>query len=219
PAQCPPPDLPPQNLAHALRHDAAKHVGRTSGRERNDHRDRFGGIRLGQCRPCHREQQAEGRARNFSEHFLDLPEFPEPLPICRMRVKSLFDAGFPVLVSEDRAGYDPSSTAGDPAGEGPPMPVIRVAIAGLGAIGRVLARSLADGIPGLVLAGAAARDVAKAQAWLDAEQITCPLVQPEAFPALADLAIECAPASVLERICRPMLEAGKQVMVLSAGAL
>ena len=99
------------------------------------------------------------------------------------------------------------------------MPVIRVAIAGLGAIGRVLARSLADGIPGLVLAGAAARDVAKAQAWLDAERITCPLVEPEAFPALADLAIECAPASVLERICRPMLEAGKQVMVLSAGAL
>ena len=40
------------------------------------------------------------------------------------------------------------------------MPVIRVAIAGLGAIGRVLARKLADGIPGLVLAGAAARDTA-----------------------------------------------------------
>jgi len=35
----------------------------------------------------------------------------------------------------------------------------------------------------------------------------------------ADLAIECAPASVIEQICRPMLEAGKQVMVLSAGAL
>jgi len=99
------------------------------------------------------------------------------------------------------------------------MPVIRVAIAGLGAIGRVLARKLADGIPGLVLAAAAARDTAKAQAWLDAERIACPLVEPEAFPTLADLAIECAPASVLERICRPMLEAGKQVMVLSAGAL
>jgi hypothetical protein len=58
------------------------------------------------------------------------------------------------------------------------MPVIRVAIAGLGAIGRVLARKLADGIPGLVLAGAAARDIAKAQAWLDAERIACPLVDP-----------------------------------------
>ena len=32
------------------------------------------------------------------------------------------------------------------------MPMTRVAIAGLGAIGRVLARRLADGVPGLVLA-------------------------------------------------------------------
>jgi aspartate dehydrogenase len=99
------------------------------------------------------------------------------------------------------------------------MPVTRVAIGGLGAIGRVVARKLADGIPGLVLACAAARDHGKAQAWLDAERITCPLVEPELFPLHADLAIECAPAAVLERICRPMLEAGKQVMVLSAGAL
>ena len=99
------------------------------------------------------------------------------------------------------------------------MSTTRVAIAGLGAIGRVLARQLAAGIPGLALACAAARDHAKALAWLDAERIACPLVEPEAFPAHADLAIECAPASALERICRPMLEAGKQVMVLSAGAL
>ena len=99
------------------------------------------------------------------------------------------------------------------------MPMTRVAIAGLGAIGRVVARRLADGMPGLTLACAGARDRAKAQAWLDAERITCPLVEPEAFPAHADLAIECAPASAFERICRPMLEAGKQVMVLSAGAL
>src|SRR5438105_9027516 len=99
------------------------------------------------------------------------------------------------------------------------MSMTRVAIGGLGAIGRVLARRLADGMPGLTLACAAVRDQAKARAWLEAERIACPLVEPEAFPAHADLAIECAPASVLERICRPMLETGKAVMVLSAGAL
>src|SRR5215468_476025 len=99
------------------------------------------------------------------------------------------------------------------------MSVTRVAVAGLGAIGRVLARKLADGMPGLMLACAATRDHTKAQLWLEAERISCPLVEPEDFPAHADLAVECAPASVLERICRPMLEAGKQVMVLSAGAL
>jgi aspartate dehydrogenase len=95
----------------------------------------------------------------------------------------------------------------------------RVAIAGLGAIGRVLARRLADGMPGLALACAAVRDRGKAQNWLDAESIACPLVQPEEFPSHADLAIECAPAAALDRICRPMLAAGKTVMVLSAGAL
>src|SRR5262252_8221238 len=99
------------------------------------------------------------------------------------------------------------------------MPTTRVAVAGLGAIGRVLARKLSAGMPGLALACAASRDHAKARAWLDAEHIACPLVEPEAFPALADLAVECAPAEVLEQICRPMLAAGKRVMVLSAGAL
>src|SRR5712671_5811351 len=99
------------------------------------------------------------------------------------------------------------------------MSSIRVAIAGLGAIGRVLARRLADGVPGLVLACAAAGDRAKAQAWLDGERIACPLVALEAFPDHADLAVECAPSAVFERICRPMLEAGKTVMVLSAGVL
>jgi aspartate dehydrogenase len=95
----------------------------------------------------------------------------------------------------------------------------RVAIAGLGAIGRTLAKRLAAGIPGLKLACAAARDRTKAQAWLDAAGIPCPLVELDAFPAHADLAVECAPAAVLEKICMPMLTAGKQVMVLSAGAL
>jgi aspartate dehydrogenase len=95
----------------------------------------------------------------------------------------------------------------------------RVAIAGLGAIGRVLARRLHDGVPGLRLAGAAARDRAKAQAWLERERIACPLVELNEFPALADLAVECAPAAILEDICRPMLQVGKKVMVLSAGAL
>jgi aspartate dehydrogenase len=95
----------------------------------------------------------------------------------------------------------------------------RIAIAGLGAIGRVLARRLNDGIPGLTLACASAGDRAKAQAWLDGERIACPLVDLGAMPAHADLAVECAPAAAFEDICRPMLEAGKTVMVLSAGAL
>ena len=97
--------------------------------------------------------------------------------------------------------------------------VTRIGIAGLGAIGRDLARRLAGGMPGLALACVAARDRAKAQAWLDQERIACPIVPFDGFPAYADLAVECAPAALLELICRPMLEAGKTVLVLSCGAL
>ena len=53
----------------------------------------------------------------------------------------------------------------------------RVAIAGLGAIGRALARHLAAGVPGLVLACVAARDRAKAEAWLREQGIDCPIVR------------------------------------------
>jgi len=95
----------------------------------------------------------------------------------------------------------------------------RVAIAGLGTIGRTLARRLADGLPGLTLTAIAARDAGKARSWLAAQGIECPIVGLDALPQHSDLAIECAPAEILEQICRPMLAAGKQVMVLSAGAL
>jgi aspartate dehydrogenase len=95
----------------------------------------------------------------------------------------------------------------------------RVAIAGLGSIGRVLARRLADGIAGLELTAIAARDRAKAQAWLEGEGIACALVALDELPPNADIAVECAPPALLEQICRPMLEAGKKVMLLSAGAL
>jgi aspartate dehydrogenase len=103
--------------------------------------------------------------------------------------------------------------------EGPAMTLTNVAIAGLGAIGRSVARGLAHGLPGLVLTGIAARDHDKARAWLAAQRIDCPIVAIDQLPQIADLAIECAPAEVLDQICRPMLSAGKQVMVLSAGAL
>src|SRR5436190_3001142 len=99
------------------------------------------------------------------------------------------------------------------------MTDMRIAIAGLGTIGRTLARRLADGMPGLTLACVAARDEEKARGWLDEEGIEIPIIPLEEFPEHADLAVECAPAAILDRICRPMLGAGKQVMVLSCGAL
>ena len=99
------------------------------------------------------------------------------------------------------------------------MLTTRVAVAGLGAIGKTLVRRLADGIPGLVLTAIAARDADKARAWLADAGITVPVVDLADLPAHADLAVECAPAAILEAIAVPMLTAGRRVMVLSAGAL
>ena len=97
---------------------------------------------------------------------------------------------------------------------------VRVGIAGLGAIGRAVARRLAAGdLPGLSLAAVASGDGAKARAWLDEAGIERPVVAPDAFPDHADLVLECAPAAALDAICRPMLTAGRRVMVLSCGAL
>jgi aspartate dehydrogenase len=99
------------------------------------------------------------------------------------------------------------------------MAATRVGIAGLGAIGRALARALKHGIEGHELACVAVGDRAKAAAWMAANGIDVPVVDLADLPAHCDLAVECMPASRFEAFCRPMLEAGKTVMVLSAGAL
>jgi len=96
---------------------------------------------------------------------------------------------------------------------------MRIAVAGLGTIGRTLSRRLADGMDGLTLVAVAARDEEKARGWLDEEGIEVPIVALGDMPEHADLVVECSPAKILEEICRPMLTAGKQVMVLSCGAL
>src|SRR5262245_17519266 len=95
----------------------------------------------------------------------------------------------------------------------------RIAIAGLGEIGKTVARKLAQGVPGLSLTAIATRDREKSKAWLDREGISCPLISLDVLPDHADLVVECAPAAILDQICRPMLTAGKRVMVLSASAL
>ncbi len=99
------------------------------------------------------------------------------------------------------------------------MPAIRVAVAGLGAIGREVARRLASGMPGLELAAVAARDENKAREWLAGERIKCPVAALPDLSRYADVAVECAPAALLEQVCRPMLEAGKKVIVVSVAGL
>jgi aspartate dehydrogenase len=97
---------------------------------------------------------------------------------------------------------------------------LKVAIAGLGAIGATLARKLGAGaIPGVTLVAVAARDRAKARETLGPGLAHVDVVDVAGLAAVADVVVECAPAKILGEIVRPVLEARKKVMVLSVGAL
>lgn len=96
---------------------------------------------------------------------------------------------------------------------------IRVAIAGLGAIGLKLAKELDQGIAGLELTAVSARDSKAAALRLSSLRRPVQLVDIGELEPFADLVIECAPASLLRQIATPFLEKGKTVIVLSAGAL
>lgn len=103
------------------------------------------------------------------------------------------------------------------------MPVVtelRVAIGGLGAIGSEIARRIAIGIPGIALTAVSARDRERAQRRLDQLGLgSTPVVALAELPGLADTVIECAPRAVFEDVALPTLEAGKELITLSAGAL
>jgi aspartate dehydrogenase len=97
---------------------------------------------------------------------------------------------------------------------------MKVALAGLGAIGMAVAQRLEKNqIPGMELTAVAVRDTAKAQAALSAMGSRARLVPLAELASHADLVVECAPAALLHDIVTPVVRAGKKVMVLSVGAL
>jgi aspartate dehydrogenase len=97
---------------------------------------------------------------------------------------------------------------------------LRVAIAGLGAIGRSLAGRLAAGaVPGVELTAVSARDHAKARAFVDSLAHPVKLLRIEQLEPEADLVVECAPAALLDQIVTPFLHKRKKAIVLSVGAI
>ncbi len=96
---------------------------------------------------------------------------------------------------------------------------VRVAIAGLGAVGLAVAQALDSGLPGVRLTAVSARDLEAARARLGSLATPVPVVSIAELEPLADLVVECAPAALLPQIAEPFLRAGKTVVVLSSGAL
>jgi aspartate dehydrogenase len=100
-----------------------------------------------------------------------------------------------------------------------PAPDLRVAIVGLGAIGRKLAQALDQGIDGLTLVAVSVQNPEKHQAWL-AGLTKPPAVLPiEALVDAADIVIECAPGRLVRSIVAPFAASGKTAVVVSVGAL
>jgi aspartate dehydrogenase len=100
-----------------------------------------------------------------------------------------------------------------------PKAALKVAVAGLGAIGLKVAEALDRGIPGCVLAAVSANDRGKATKRLAHLGHAVPVVTLAELEPLADIVVECAPAKLLPAIAEPFLRAGKTVIVLSAGAI
>ena len=95
----------------------------------------------------------------------------------------------------------------------------RVAVVGLGPIGRKVVEALDKGIDGLVLAAVSVQDPAKHQAFL-AGLKTQPAILPiDGLAEVADLVIECAPSKLVRSIVAPFVSRGKTAVVLSVGAL
>lgn len=90
---------------------------------------------------------------------------------------------------------------------------------GYGAVGRRLIRELSDGIPGLPLAAVATRRVNEVKRAIAADGIVADVVGLDDLPHVCDMAVERTAGQMLPQIAVPMLRAGKEVIVLSAGAL
>jgi aspartate dehydrogenase len=101
-----------------------------------------------------------------------------------------------------------------------PRRQLKVGIAGVGAIGTTLVRCLMRGdIPGVALAGVSVRDQAKGRVALSPVSSDIHFYELDQLPEVSDIVIECAPAAAFDKVVRPVLTAGKKVIVLSVGAL
>jgi len=97
---------------------------------------------------------------------------------------------------------------------------IRIAIGGLGAIGKALARRLADGsVPGVVLAAVSARNQEKAREFINTLPHPVAVLELSQLEPVADIVVECAPAAILGDVIGPFLRAKKKAIVLSVGAI
>ncbi len=82
-----------------------------------------------------------------------------------------------------------------------------------------MARALAGGMPGLVLAGATSRDARRARAFLSSLPGAPPCLPFAELIEHADLVVEATTQAALVELAPAVLDAGRDLLVLSVGAL
>ena len=96
---------------------------------------------------------------------------------------------------------------------------LRVAVAGLGAVGLEIAKRLTGGIEDLSLVAVSARDRDAARARMAVLGSDVPVLPAGELAQAADVIVECAPAAVFPLIAEPALRAGRVLMPISVAAL
>src|SRR5438552_2912896 len=97
---------------------------------------------------------------------------------------------------------------------------MRLAIAGLGAIGLAVARRVDAGeVPGLTLVAVAARDQDKARRSMAGFRSSLELLGLEALAEAAEVIVECLPPKHFAEVARAAVARGRIFMPLSVGAL
>jgi aspartate dehydrogenase len=99
------------------------------------------------------------------------------------------------------------------------MTTLRVGLAGLGAIGGAVADRLDGGIDGLSLVAVAARRHDKARQRMAAFQSQPTIMGLAELADVADIVVECAPATVFADVAEPAIDKGRIFMPASVGAL
>jgi len=96
---------------------------------------------------------------------------------------------------------------------------LAIGVVGLGAIGRRVCEALDAGLAGVRLAGATARTRERAEPLLKSLRTPVPFLSLDELVAASDVVVECSTQAHLQEIAPRALGAGKDLIVLSCGAL
>ncbi len=97
--------------------------------------------------------------------------------------------------------------------------VHRVGIAGFGTIGAAVGRRLQAGLEGMRLAGVTSGRAERAKERLAQLGSDAPVISPQELARTCDIIVECAPTAAFLSIAEPAMDAGRQMVTVSAAAL